>query len=165
MHAFYSSLCYLSNEASVLLDAPHDEAEVASTFGVHVVELMRSVLVAVIQGMNLDDGISDGSLEGISDVSLDELDVAGEGSADKLGERHLRDVHTTAILKGLTKSNSIIASDGTDQETEVLLVDGVDDVTSEHLGRVQEVVDGAGSNGSTSEKGKIEEVHVCLVVY
>lgn len=104
------------HEASVLIDTPHDEAEVASTLGIHEIELVRCVLVAVIQGMDLDNGISDGSLESIGDVGLNKLDVGGEGVTHELWVRLLRDVNAAALcrIEGFAESNGIVAGNSSD---------------------------------------------------
>lgn len=103
--------------------------------------------------MNHDDSVSDLSLEGISNVGLDELDVAVDGITGKERERKvLRALaHTSLLVVSTDVGGGVGAGDGTDEEGQVLLVDGVDVVAGEEFGGAEEDISGADGHGDGGE--------------
>lgn len=149
----YSRVKGLLGGTTVLGDAGDDELEAAGSLRIHVVQLVGGIETTVIKSTNDNNSVANLSLEGISDVGLDELDPAANSVAGKQSKGDVVNGLALAhsLVVGTDRRAGIRAGNSTNKQTKILLVDGVNVVASQQLGRTQKHVSRAHGHGDGEE--------------
>lgn len=149
-------------KATLLLDIPVDELKSTVTVGVHELEFVLGEDVVGGVSTSLDDGITNFSLEGLSNVDGQEFVTLRDGTFNHESKAGI-DSLAGSSNESSGLSGGIRRGDGVGQETQGLLVDTIDDVADEDLGSTDLAFSRAGSEDGSDEEEEVEELHYQMV--